>query len=422
VTYAGAGGLLFGAGTGFGGIFKLTPGGGYSVLYIFTNGLDGSYPTAGLTPASDGSLYGVTASGGLYDNGTVFKLAEDGTFTNLYSFSGFSDGGRPSGELTAYDAATLFGTTFGGGAGGLGTVFEIATNGQLTPIYSFTGKSDGAGPEAGLTLGCDGNLYGVASSGGASDMGTVFEITTNGGLTNLHSFSGSDGTGPIARLTPGSDGNFYGTTFGGGTYGDGVIFKIDTNGNFVVLQMLNAASGAGSLGQLFQASDGAFYGTTSLLGISPDGNYPRPAEWDGDGTIFRITGTGAFSVVYSFGQISDEGSPLDGANPYAGLIAGAGGALYGTTYEGGAAGNGTIFQIELPPIVAPVFQSVRRAGETTTLAWSASWGVRYQLQYTEDVNSTEWTNLGPVRATTNSVITVDDSTSDPQRFYRLYIP
>jgi len=134
--------------------------------------------------------------------------------TVLHSFHVYPNGASPRGLVQGSDG-NFYGTCGGGGTnGGNGTVFRLSTNGVLTTLYSFTGGSDGAGPNAPLVQGSDGNFYGTTSQGGRNGWGTVFKITPRDGvLTNLHSFQGvSDGGLPSAPLVQGSDGYFYGTT------------------------------------------------------------------------------------------------------------------------------------------------------------------------------------------------------------------
>ena len=226
----------------------------------------------------------------------------------------------------------FYGTTVDGGTHNAGTVFKISTNGVLTTLYSFTGAGeDGDYPTAGLVQGSDGNFYGTTEYGGANEDGTVFKISTNGALTSLYSFTGTnDGEYPQAGLVQGSDGNFYGTTSGGGTngYGDGTVFKISTNGVLTSLYSFTGANdGANPYAGLVQGSDGNFYGTTSSGGTYSNG------------TVFKISANGALTSLYSFTGGND------GANPDGGLVQGSDGFLYGTTYNGGASSNGTVFKI-----------------------------------------------------------------------------
>ena len=196
-------------------------------LYSFTGGADGGLPGAGLVQGSDSNFYGTTSGGGTSGNGTVFRISPSGSLTNLWEFTGGSDGASPYAGLVQGSDGNFYGTTYGGGANGNGTVFRITPSGTLTTLWSFTGGSDGAYPYAGLVQGSDGNFYGTTSAGGTNNAGTVFQINSAGGLTTLYSFSGgADGESPWAGLIQGSDGSFYSTTYEGGSYGYGTVFKL----------------------------------------------------------------------------------------------------------------------------------------------------------------------------------------------------
>ena len=140
------------------------------------------------------------------------------SYTVLYPFPIAQP--QPSGLVKGSDG-NFFGTTYQGGASGLGNVIKITPAGVLTTLYSFAG-SDGSYPNAALVQGTDGNFYGTTYKGGGctypfSDCGTVFKITPAGVLTTLHNFTFSDGKNPNAALVQGTDGNFYGTTLGDAT-------------------------------------------------------------------------------------------------------------------------------------------------------------------------------------------------------------
>ena len=214
-----------------------------TTIHSFTGGSDGGLPQAGLVQGSDGNFYGTTAgfanlgSGSFGGNsGTVFRISSSGIFTNLYSFTGGSDGASPHAGLVQGSDSNFYGTTQYGGntnlnnGDGYGTVFRIGSTGGLTTLWSFTGGSDGGSPQAGLVQGSDGSFYGTTFGGGVYSSGTVFGITSLGILTNLYSFTGgSDGASPQAGLVQGSDGNFYGTTYSGGVSNNGTVFKLSAN-------------------------------------------------------------------------------------------------------------------------------------------------------------------------------------------------
>ncbi|HUI41543.1 MAG TPA: choice-of-anchor tandem repeat GloVer-containing protein [Terriglobia bacterium] len=220
-----------GGANGFGTVFKMTPGGRLTTLHSFDNFTDGGYPYAGLLQASDGNLYGATASGGPNEAGTIFKISPTGTFATLYFFcsqNNCTDGASPYGALVQAPNGSFYGTTYYGGAYNSGTVFKFTLSGMLTTLHNFcsqSGCADGQWPEAPLVQATDGNFYGTSRFGGASDSGTVFKVSPTGKLTSLYSFcsqSGcSDGAYPYAGLIQDTNGKFYGTACGTSCGGQG---------------------------------------------------------------------------------------------------------------------------------------------------------------------------------------------------------
>jgi uncharacterized repeat protein (TIGR03803 family) len=208
----------------------------------------------------------------------------------------------------------------------LGTTF--------TTLHSFDG-TDGRLSFAGLIQATNGNLYGTTYYGGTKDSGEVFEITPGGTLTTLHSFcskSGcTDGEYTYAVPIQGTDGSFYGTTYLGGSKELGTVFKITPSGTQTTLHTFGGSDGSQPLAGLVQATNGDFYGTTYMGGL------------EGKGEIFKITPSGALTTLHSF---CSQSGCTDGENPFAGLIQGIDGNLYGTTFGGGTAkGFGTVFKI-----------------------------------------------------------------------------
>ncbi|HWH68203.1 MAG TPA: choice-of-anchor tandem repeat GloVer-containing protein, partial [Candidatus Sulfotelmatobacter sp.] len=249
---------------------------------------------------------------------------------------------------------------------GYGTVFMVTTNGALTTL-AFFNHSNGARPFGGLTLGANGAFYGTAASGGTFNSGTIFKFTpndlTNAALTLLYSFAGkNDGAGPQAGLTLGRDGNFYGTAAGGGTNsvangGCGTIFKIKPDGSFTSLASLARGQGVRPFAPLTLGSDGKFYGTATAGGASSVG------------TIFSVTPAGAVAAIYGFTGAAD------GANPaYAGLVQGPDGNFYGTASVRGGFGHGTFFRLSgFRPLILsePASQTVP-VGSTVTFSVAAT--------------------------------------------------
>jgi uncharacterized repeat protein (TIGR03803 family) len=227
-------------------VFKITQGGTLTTLYSFcsqTNCTDGDQPVAGLVQAANGDLYGTTIGGGANDDGTIFKITPGGTLTTLYSFcsqTNCTDGFYPLGGLVQAANGDFYGTTYGGGANGGGTAFKITPGGTLTTLYSFcsqTNCTDGGGLEAGLVQAADGDLYGTTYGYGAYGGGTVFKITPGGTLTTLYSFCShgcTDGRHPYAGLVQDTNGDFYGTTHEGASNNGGTVFRLSVGlGPFV---------------------------------------------------------------------------------------------------------------------------------------------------------------------------------------------
>jgi uncharacterized repeat protein (TIGR03803 family) len=265
------------------------------------------------------------------------------TFTTLVGFDG-TNGAYPGyTPLVQGTDGSYYGTTYEGGANNLGTVFKITTGGTLTTLYSFcsqTSCTDGELPYAGLVQASNGNFYGTTVGGGAKNGGTVFEITPRGKLTTLYSFcsqtSCTDGELPYAGLVQATNGNFYGTTLAGGANGKGTVFEITAAGTLTTLYSFcsqpSCADGELPYAGLVQATNGNFYGTTPFGGAKLGG------------TVFEITPQGKLTTLYSF---CSQTSCTDGQSPYAGLVQAIDRNLYGTTYEGGANTDGTVFEITL---------------------------------------------------------------------------
>lgn len=275
-----------------------------TTLYSFSgeNG-DGAGPYAGVLYSMNGVMYGTTAYGGVFSSGTVFQLTppvQSGgawTETVLHSFGGSNDGTYPYAGVVADVSGNLYGTTNYGGSAGMGVVYELTPPVQPggvwneTILHSFAG-TDGAYPYASLSLAPNGSLYGTTELGGASNYGAAFELSppsTAGGAWSenvIYSFSGGkDGGCPYAVPVFDANGNLYGTTVAGGASDEGTVFKLSPN----------------------QSGNGAWIE----------------------------------SVLHSF-----HGS--DGGFPYAGVVLGTGGVIFGTTAGSVNAGNGSAFELSPP--------------------------------------------------------------------------
>jgi uncharacterized repeat protein (TIGR03803 family) len=369
-----------------------------SVLYSFSGG-DGSMPSAGLVFDGSGNLYGTTQNGGVYGFGSVFELtpAQGGGWTEsvLYSFTGGLDGSGPVSSLIFDTAGNLYGTTAYGGTYGDGTAFELVNSSNvwtLNTLWSF-GSGDGILPEGALAFDKKGNLYGTLDSSGSQNAGAVFELTPHGGSWTakiLHNFGGTHGSRPWAGVTLDGAGNVYGTTLydGPGEAGAGIVFKLARVGgkwNYSVIHDFNKGGGGGPFGGVVFDPAGNLYGTTYGEGsclatvyklapvkkgpwkirvlhkftggdgcqiygpvtIDSTGNLYGATNAGGTnnaGTVFELTPSGkghyVTQILYDF-----QGSP-DGANPlFMGVVLDGGGNIYGTTFSGGTSGLGTVFEV-----------------------------------------------------------------------------
>jgi uncharacterized repeat protein (TIGR03803 family) len=278
--------------------------------------------------------------GGAYGNGVVFKLDSSGNETVLHAFGALPDAQNPFfGGLIKDKEGNLYGTTCCGGTGGRGdgTVFEITNAGEEKILYNFQGApGDGDGPNGGLTRDSAGNFYGVTYLGGQYSWGTVWQLSASGAETVLYSFAGTpDGADPYAEtLVRDSAGNLYGTNYYDAEYGWGSIFEISPTGKETILYDFPGAPGAYlAYSGLIEGKDGDFYGVTEGGGTA---NPPY-----GYGTIYKISRSGKFTLLYSF-----QGPPDDGREPFGELVRDKAGNLYGTTIQGGKSDDGTVFKLD----------------------------------------------------------------------------
>lgn len=277
-------------------------------------------------------------------------------FVLLHSFNdgSVSNEGVYPATMIAGPASTFYGVTAQGGANGSGTVFNVSAAGSAG-VLSRLGGGNGSAPQ-GLVLGSDGNFYGTTQNGGLANEGTIFQVTPAGVMTLLHTFGdgsvANDGANPQGGLIQGADGNFYGTTQYGGSANLGTIFKMTPQGVVTIVHSFGDGSvtndGAQPVAALVQ-DNGVFYGTTLRGGVSVDsgsvsGGDPVAGETSDNGTVFKLDHDGTVTTLHSFG---DGSVANDGLLPRAGLTfdASSPGTLYGTTVNGGSAGNGTVFEI-----------------------------------------------------------------------------
>ena len=366
----GANGMLFGT-TQEGGpynqgtVYEVNANGsGFELLYSFAGQTDGAIPLGGLLMGQDGMLYGTASAGGLYGDGTLFRIDPNlpaSSFQVVHPFnrSDANNGAMPFAGLIQGSDGTVYGTTWIGGPGQNGIVFSMAPDGTAFKVlYGFaqTGQPDDDGPHpcSGLVLGSNGLLYGTTTPGGgmaSTEYHTVFKLNPAGtGFGTVYTFNGnSDGTFAAGGLHQGADSALYGTTYAGGPNGYGTVFRLTTDGSFSVVHAFGPPWGADH--GVVQASDGNLYGTAG----SPDTL----------GTIFAVSPAGAnFHLIHSF-------VITEGASPAGGMILGIDGALYGTTLEGGntgAADFGAVFKMNLDGTGSSVLHSFDYATGASPIA------------------------------------------------------
>ena len=338
-------------------VFRLSPtptGWEESVLYSFTSGADGGQSYGGVTLDAQGNIYGTTVVGGSWTGcpedgcGVVWKLTKNGddyTHSVLHAFqAGESDGQGPGGPVSFDAQGNLYGMTPLGGDFNAGTIFKLSPTPagpwNATLIHEFTGGIDGgSASKARLIFDNAGNMYGVATTGGAFGVGTVFRLSPDGlggwDFDTLYSFKGQpDGIFPYGGLLRDNSGTLYGTTYYGGTADRGVVYQLQEVAGVWTPQVLHhfqgGQDGSYPISALVRGNDGALYGTTSTGG-GPGSH----------GTIFRViqgpTGAWRTRVVHAF-------TGLDGELPYSGLLKGPQGDLFGTAVNGGEDGDGTVFR------------------------------------------------------------------------------
>ncbi len=340
------------------------------ILHAYSNNGQGEFPYMGLLLDAAGNLYGTTGAGGADGLGTVFELSPNGsggwTQKVLHNFGSGTDGQSPwGGNLLMDSSGNLYGTTRYGGTSmcdsfnpvGCGTVFELVHNadGSWTEevLHNFDGGSNQEGPNGyhpygGLVMDAAGNLYGTALYGGALGGsagfgGVVFELSPSSGGSwteqVLWNFGAEgDGNFPQCALVFDKAGNLYGTTesgtgsSAGGTvfelspgvsgWTEKIIFQFDVAGN-------SQTGNAPQAGVAFDAN-GNLYGTTGFGG----------PHFMGD--VFELSpSTGGMwteTILHTFGR-------GDGNSPDAGVIVDGSGNLYGTTYMGGKANVGTVYEL-----------------------------------------------------------------------------
>ena len=322
----------------------------FQTLYSFTGGADGAGPFGRMVfNAKTGMLYGTTVSGG-NGGGTVFQFnPTTQALTTIYSFTlGGLTGSSPQTPLILGKKGVLFGVTTAGGGStnctyGCGTIFKLdpATR-VLTTLYSFSGQADGGMPEGRPVFDAtQSTLFGTTVRGGdfvdcnTYGCGTIYKFVLAGNaFSTLHAFRSipDDGANSTAGMVADSSGIFYGTATSGGPYGSGIVFKLDpVTATYTVLHGFNYGVDGNGLNSELLLKNGLLYGTTVSGG-------PGPGAY---GTIFSMDSvTGATTTLYNF----TDGN--DGIFPAGGLVSGPKGLLYGTATQGTTSGAGALFALK----------------------------------------------------------------------------
>ncbi len=348
-------------------VLKMTMQGTTTAVFGFYNYLTGDQPTASVVQGIDGNLYGVTTVGGTASDGIVFKVTLQGSLTVLHNFKDGSvtnDGTGPTTQLIQASDGNFYGTTSSGGSASYGVVYKIASTGTMTILHSFGDGSvtnDGKNPQSALLQASDGNFYGTTNAGGSAGLGAIFKMTPQGQVTILHNFGdgsvSGDGQNPQAPLIQTTDGNLYGTTKAGGTAGFGAIYRTTTQGTVSVVHNFGDDTtiddGKTTYSPIYQGIDGNLYGVTYAGGSAGGGvafklvlatATPTPPAF----TNLPLTATTSTNTSYSFtytmtGFPAPVFSLASGELP-PGLMLSSGGIISGTptaagTYTGTVSAN-----------------------------------------------------------------------------------
>lgn len=338
-----------GGANGLGTIFKITTAGVLTDITDFTGTAGtrpGANPAGGLYLHSDGKYYGTTEFGGTNGFGTLFSLTTTlSVFTSLRNFAD-ATASQPVGELVA-SGSTLYGCCAAGGSSGLGGLFQCSTSGTHVQLASFSGESGatpGSVPRAGLVPDGAGSFYGVTSSGGPANLGTIFKLSTAGAFTPVANLSPDLGWRPSGAPVSDGAGGWLFPMAAGGSAGGGTLVSRSATGALSAVAPLGGTLGDAPDGALIEKS-GSYYGVSSSGGGS------------GRGTAFRYTPGIGTSLVNTFASTS--GSLAEG-----GLVIGSDGAFYGIGREGGANARGSVYKVTTSGVRTRILSFTGIAGVT----------------------------------------------------------
>jgi uncharacterized repeat protein (TIGR03803 family) len=323
-----------------------------------------------------GLLVGTATMGGAYGNGGVFTVTPGGTYNELLSLtSGRGTLEQVNQTWRVMSAPTLaldpqgniYGWSFwdSGTPNQGGSVFKLSLAGNASTIYHFgTYTQPGGTAPTAMSQGPDGNFYGLTSQGGPWNAGVLFKLTPDGQESVIYTFIGSVPTG----LVVGADGNFYGTLPTGGSYFQGsnlvpltdVIFKITPSGAFSVMHAFDALDVNG------HNADGSL---PDVLIQAADGNFYGATVVGGStggGVIFRMTPDGQYTVLHTFDFLPGYSDAVNGGYQTRSLQMGNDGNLYGVTYWGGSNKWGSAFRLSTSGVYTTLHSFDRNAAAKPT--------------------------------------------------------
>ena len=304
----------------------------FKTLHTFASYPDAANPHGSGVFDSNGNMFGTSEGGGANGVGAIWEISKAGVYSVVYSFVGPNDGEEPYGSVTFDALGNMYGTATYGGSFYWGTVWKMTPTGVLTVLYNFSNGTDGANPYGDVAIDASGNIYGTAANAGSGN-GTVWEITASGSFKVLHTFNGlTDGSSPNNGPTLDASGNLYGTTYVGAAmgsgYGYGTIWEINSGGQFKVLHAFTGGADGGTPEWCVTLdANGNIFGTAGGGGAN------------NNGTVWEINSSGTFSVVYTFTGGSDGGFP------FAGVAFDAAGHMFGTAGRGGDFDKGTVWEM-----------------------------------------------------------------------------
>jgi hypothetical protein len=339
------------------------------------SGTNVGYSSNPLTAASDGNIYWPERDG---NGGAIYQIAPSGGVMVIYSFNCTGTAPcQPVGAVLQGADGFLYGITNSGGANSSGAFFKVALDGSnFADLYDFNPAVDGGGPTGGLTLGSDGNFYGVSNfvpflgearqrsnghnaapqrlsrtaghhtdgsvSCGSNPSAVFFRMTPGGLFTPIYCASDNKLPATSTSLVQASDGNFYGISTDGSDSG-GVIYQLTTAGGYTLL------------GQALPSGDSTF----GALAGGPDGKFYVEVSSSGCGSTFQFDPKNAYAQV-DFADLDCT----DASNPYAWqLYLASDGAFYSAAPDNTGSGAGAVYRVDMSGTVTYPHDFVAGAGQ-----------------------------------------------------------